>query len=518
MEQMGASQQKRAVHVGSGHGDYKLVLTYTFVGNGEGNYDVTQLQGPRGTMCAYLGGGLAVVCVVALIIAGIVHAAAAGQGNEHQHPFLHGRHDHPAEVTASHDPRERRAERVSNKQPWGSSGDGDGVTALAPAGSSSTTPGFKTCDTSVPGWETSWPAGHRWWCCTTWSVGCDTFDSKPADVAPQAATTFAPLSSVGGAVQAPPFQVVVLPVPVPSPAIEPLSPTLPTGPDEEPIRLPQQTCPGAVNVAGFGQVELVNAMYNVPGDPAGKVEVDAERSVVPHMRGRTYFGNSCIDGHYHNDAYAAFRLLGKKLRYSTDLSGAGCGCNAALYLTSMPQNTEKTKCLDHYCDANNICGAACAEIDIQEANRHAYYATLHGKKDGQGAGFGYGAWRRDWDPERYGPGASCINTDKAFDVEVFFPTDSAGRLSGMTVTLRQAGSACELSAGMDKYTLTNSTQDGLQEMNDALAAGMTPIISYWGQGEDILWMDGRGDGKGPCLEDRGQCSETVKFFNFSISS
>ena len=46
-----------------------------------------------------------------------------------------------------------------------------------------------------------------------------------------------------------------------------------------------------------------------------------------------------------------------------DLSGSGCGCNAALYLASVPQNDDKTSCDDFFCDANAICGAACDESE-----------------------------------------------------------------------------------------------------------------------------------------------------------
>ena len=47
----------------------------------------------------------------------------------------------------------------------------------------------------------------------------------------------------------------------------------------------------------------------------------------------------------------AFRLAGRTLSYTIDLSKAGCGCNAAIYLVSMPQNADPTSCGDYYCGA-----------------------------------------------------------------------------------------------------------------------------------------------------------------------
>jgi len=316
-------------------------------------------------------------------------------------------------------------------------------------------------------------------------------------------------------------EVVADSAPSPPPPPPP-SPPPPPPPPPPPKPKADSHCPGEIFVDGpQGRMSLINAKWNKPGRPAGKVEVSSNKSVIVYKKGRTYFANTCGPG-YNNDHYVKWKLLGKKLTYTTDVSGAGCGCNAALYMTSLAQNSRPSKCEDHYCDANRVCGEACAEIDIQEANTFAWHSTLHAAADGAGNAGGYGGgnngWEaaRDWTKEDYGPGSGCIDTNRPFQVAVSFPVNDQGMLEGMSVVLSQDGGPCTVSTCLNDYHFEG--KDKMAELHNALAKGMTPIISYWASGV-LVGMDGLGpDKKGPCHEDHpSQCGESVQFSNFAIS-
>mmetsp|Transcript_55637 Transcript_55637/g.89986 ORF Transcript_55637/g.89986 Transcript_55637/m.89986 type:complete len:395 (-) Transcript_55637:188-1372(-) len=276
-----------------------------------------------------------------------------------------------------------------------------------------------------------------------------------------------------------------------------------------------RTCsgPNRLNLHGYGPVQLMNAKWNVPGELAGAVRVEAN-VVKPSITGRTYFTSSCASS-YKSEDFVALRLLGKRFSYMSDVSGTGCGCNAAVYFTSMHGATDKSKCHDYYCDASNVCGANCAEVDVQEANMVAYRATLHGKGDIVGNGTGYGGWaphQSVWTKGEYGPDGSRIKTTKPYRVSVEFPTTPDGHLTAMTVTLLQEGRSLSLAVG---------GYSRMQEISKALHAGMTPIISYW-KAKDLTWMDGkdRKSGVGPCdLKGEGsKCGEHVKFWDFKLET
>mmetsp|Transcript_46453 Transcript_46453/g.101419 ORF Transcript_46453/g.101419 Transcript_46453/m.101419 type:complete len:511 (-) Transcript_46453:193-1725(-) len=278
-------------------------------------------------------------------------------------------------------------------------------------------------------------------------------------------------------------------------------------------------CPGTLDVAGQGQVHLVPSPTG-RGGAQPKTEVHGFTAIVSSVGSRAYFASNCKAGVYDNEEYLAINLLDKTLSYTVDLTSSGCGCNAALYLVSMRQNADPSRCGDHYCDANSVCGVSCAEIDIQEANRHAWHSTLHGSQDRGGIAVGYGGGGSDWSgprdfgPTDYGPNGACIDTGRPFQVATSFPVDGAGRLLGMEVTLSQEGSSCPLTMKIHDYT-------DMAELSQALSEGMTPVVTYWSD-PSLTWLDGKGrDGGGPCGDSDDaapQCGDSVQFSNFSIDS
>lgn len=272
-----------------------------------------------------------------------------------------------------------------------------------------------------------------------------------------------------------------------------------------------QTCRGVLPISGGMPVSLVGATWNVPGDLANQLELNSDL-VVARLKSRAYFADACSEGAYVHEQYRGMPLLGRTLRYTTNLAGAGCGCNAAVYLTSMKQNPLKSKCLDYYCDANNVCGVQCAEVDIQEANGRAWRSTLHAYNDSIGAGAGFGGsgpHRFAFSSVEYGPNAKCIDTSLPFDVAVSFPVDASGQLKAMEVILAQPGKPCDISFSVSEY-------QRMPEVSAALAAGMTPIISYW-RSRDMAWLDGRGNDGPDCRMERpAACPESVSFYGFSV--
>lgn len=276
-------------------------------------------------------------------------------------------------------------------------------------------------------------------------------------------------------------------------------------------------CPGAFDFFGYGQVSLTNSGYaDGAQGGAGQIMYDVadNGAVALRLNDRSYFGDVCNSGAYSPKSYSAVKLLGKRMKYTTDMAGAGCGCNVAMYLVSMAQNPKISTCGDYYCDANKVCGIACTEIDIQEGNRYSWHSTLHAHSDKYGKGAGYGGgdtWNgpRDFTGEQFGPGGSCVDTLKPFQVTTSFPVGADGMLIAMEVELTQVGKDCPLKMRVADYK-------GMVELTMALWEGMTPVVSYWSS-KNMLWMDGQGeDGLGPCQNDTAVCGDFAKFYDFSV--
>uniref|UniRef100_A0A7S0B3C1 Apple domain-containing protein n=1 Tax=Pyrodinium bahamense TaxID=73915 RepID=A0A7S0B3C1_9DINO len=288
--------------------------------------------------------------------------------------------------------------------------------------------------------------------------------------------------------------------------------------------LQNETCPGQLNVSGYGTVSIVAAEWKLPGQKASRVEVPYQDwAVIPHLNGRAYFGYQCSvadTGKYDRMEYVTWKLLGKTMRYTTDLSKVGCGCNARLHLLPMHHNIKESKCHDFFCGHGwQRCGVSCAEIGVQDANEYAWSSNIHVHDDSGGPNSGYGGgvgWvgRRDWSDSQYGPGAECIDTTWPFHVEVHFPVKN-GLLEAVEVTLTQEGHFCPLKLRLDKYHYKG--RNGMIELTRILRAGVTPVISYWNS-PDLAWMDGLGvDGKGPCVRDTPEaCPSTVRFYDFVV--
>ena len=212
----------------------------------------------------------------------------------------------------------------------------------------------------------------------------------------------------------------------------------------------------------------------------------------------------------------ATMLAGKTLSVELDLSDVGCGCNAAIYLVSMPQNRRPGECFDFYCDANNVCGNSCTEIDLMEANQVAWVSTVHVADDPDGDGFGYGHYvtaaahmfaAEDGADCAYGPSGECaIDTRRPFVARFAF--SPSGDAFGFTVTLEQpeAGAGTPSEGGRRRrasiarpVAYTRKPQKGHAadaaaanaELRRALDAGMTLTVSYWGSGpkKAMSWLD-----------------------------
>ena len=148
------------------------------------------------------------------------------------------------------------------------------------------------------------------------------------------------------------------------------------------------------------------------------------------LGGRAYLSTQMM---FDIDAYYKPNLLGGSMEYDVDVSKAVCGCNATVYMVSMPE-APASATVDSmgYCDAAGPWGKYCTEFDIMEANYKAFRAVNHtcdydddGKiTDGwtrQGPGS-----PRGWAPcDAWGKCSVDVNTDFPNPEEIYGPSEDA---------------------------------------------------------------------------------------------
>ena len=237
-----------------------------------------------------------------------------------------------------------------------------------------------------------------------------------------------------------------------------------------------------------------------------ELELQPRKNVLSTRNGvRVYLADRC-DYEYDHQNYASLSLLGKTFSFTTDVSQTECGCNAAMYLVSMQQNTQPGTCDgDFYCDANQVCGVRCAEIDLMEANQYAFKVTAHTAADGAGKATGLGGGDNAFSSADYGPGGQVVDTTEPFQVEVYFAASaSGGSLVEVEVTLRGAkGQTLSFSLSEPTY---------LEQLTDAVVAGMTPTFLIW-SAWDLGWLD-----SGPCPKDnQDSCGGWVRFSDIKVT-
>jgi hypothetical protein len=245
----------------------------------------------------------------------------------------------------------------------------------------------------------------------------------------------------------------------------------------------------------LGQIQLTgeDPTYIMAGSSVG-VSVHGSVLQLLHNRGATYTAK--CQTNFDPTVFRRFYVLDKTLSFSTDVSTVGCGCNAAIYFVLMPaynqnQQPDPSTCGNYYCDANQVCGLWCPEIDLMEANRAGFAITPHkcdspvGKYyshcDGGGCSI-----RTNKMGNAYGFGSTyTINTQFAFNVSINFQTEG-GLLSRIVSSFSQ---------GNSHFTVTHDQSlcgaGYLASLTDAFNQGLVLTASHWSgaNGGTMSWLD-----------------------------
>jgi len=235
------------------------------------------------------------------------------------------------------------------------------------------------------------------------------------------------------------------------------------------------------------------------------IQVKQDSLTLKHDSGSSL--TSRCKNHYGPWDLVQLRLLAGSISFTVDLSRVGCACNLAFYFVSAPArdvdgipiagNTTYAPG-NYYCDANQVGGQWCPEVDVMEANTHAFQATPHkcdppvGDRHYTHCDRAGCAQNTRYMNQAYGPGPSfSINTLQPFKVTTEFWA-SGSTLTGMKTTLQQ---------GDHQVVLDHSNCDAayLGALSKAMEAGMSLRITYWGdKAETMSWLDSPPCGKQSC--------------------
>lgn len=266
---------------------------------------------------------------------------------------------------------------------------------------------------------------------------------------------------------------------------------------------------GAITIKVNGQPQTKYVISTASSKNNTRVSGD---SITLSGGGRVYLGDNSSDTITTN-SYYMMPLLGKRFTFDVDLNDVGCNCNGALYVVSMPaynsaQQPAAGQDGSYYCDANQVGGTYCPEMDIFEANKFAMASTAHtcqyqpphyySSCDRGGCGQNV----LDVDGGGFGPGKR-IDTNRPFTLAVSFITGGNGRLSTVTNEITQGGQSLKFNACNPDY---------LQWMGMSLP-GIVMTMSLWGTGNGgMSWLDGKSGCQGGC----NLQGSKVTFSNFRL--
>jgi len=249
-------------------------------------------------------------------------------------------------------------------------------------------------------------------------------------------------------------------------------------------------------------------------------DIDGDTLTVEHNAGFSVFSKCAKE--WEPESIKQFKLLGRTMSFTVDLSRVGCACNLAFYLISSPARdrlghpnpgSDRAGQPPYYCDANKVGGQWCPEIDIMEANNHAFQATLHSCAKPSNGHYEFCdrmgcAQNTRTHHGAYGPGQEFrIDTRLPFDVHTEFLED-AGVLTGMRTILHQAGKHVILGH-------SNCLGADLAKLSDAMKDGMSLRITYWGaEAQTMAWMDAPPCGPQACS---GKRAGDALISNISVS-